>query len=356
MQLQEEVVVAEAPVFADPPADRFAGLVEDLPTGPAQPGFTARAQLRGRLFEPIEGAEQQVAGKLLALLASRGERLRSIAPEQPGRRQEWIGVGEPRLDRIEIGSGARSAVLPAIEPASVPHLVEKRLPVLAPFGSDFLHDASPRRLLRLDGMVERFPPVDSKVRLRSPLTDPRGKIIGPKSVLRRVGRERPRGGVHAPAPEVARRLRDEVALVPAHLELEGKAAIEGQIGEHPLAKSVNREDVRPVDVLESRVEPPSRHLRIDPGVFSPGGEELRGLGAFVRPPGREPSPGGPEGFPNPLAELGRSPPRVNVTTRTSVEPSALLHHEPGNDAGELPGLARAGARFDEGHAGPARSG
>ena len=350
VQLEEEVVVAEAPLLADPPADRLARLVEDLAAGAEEPGVTGRAQLRGRLFEPIEGVEQRVGGKLRALLAGFGERLRSVAPEQAARREERVRVGEPRLDRVKLGPGARLPVLPTIEPGSVPHLLLKRLPVLRPLAPDFLEEAAPRRLPRLHGNVERRSPVDPKAGLRPPLPDPGGEIVGPEPALRRTGRERPRGGVHAPAPEVARRARDELAVVPAHLELEGEAAVEGEVGEHPLAEPVDREDVRPVDVPEGRIEPPRRRLRVEPGPFPPGGEELRGLGAFVRLAGRQRPAGGPEGSPDPLAKLGGRG-AGERHHEDLVEPPAFHHHEPGDDAGQLPGLAGPGARLDEGHAG-----
>ena len=356
VQLEEEVVVAEAPVFPDPPADRFAGLVEDLAAGAAKPGVTGRTEAPRRLFEPIEGAEQRIGGKLRALLQGRGERFRPVAPEPPGRREERFGVGEPRLDLVEVVAGARRPVLPAIQPASGQHLLAKRLPVLRPSGPHLPEEAAPRRLLRLDGNVERRPPVDAEVRLRPPLPDPVGKLAGPEPSLLRVGREGPRGGIHAPPPEVARRARDELVVVPAHLELEGKAAVEGQVREHPLAEPVDREDVRPIDVLEGRIEPPRRRLRIEAFLLLPGREQLRGLGAFVRRPGRERSPGGSEDAPDPIAELGARGPGERHH-EDLVEPPPLLHDEPGDDAGERPGLARAGARFDEGHAAaPARNG
>ena len=150
-------------------------------------------------------------------------------------------------------------------------------------------------------------------------------------------------------------MRDEVAVIAAHLKAEGEASVEGEIGEHPLAETVDGEHVRPIDVLEGRFEAPDRGLRIKPGIFPPAGAELLRLGALLGLPGlpgRDCSPDGPEGFPDPVAELGgrRAGERHH---QDLVEPPALLDHEPGDDAGELPGLARAGARFDEGHAGRA---
>ena len=214
---------------------------------------------------------------------------------------------------------------------------------------NLLPDSPPRRFARLHRHVERIPPFQPKVRLRAPLPDPGGKTVGPEPVLHRIAGEQPRGGVHASAPEVARRARDDPGVVTAHLESEGEAAVEGEVGEHPLAETVDGEDVGPIDVLEGRFEAPDRGLRSEPGIFPPAGKELRRLGAFRYLPGHHPPMGGPEGLPDPVAELGGRRPGERHH-QDLVEPPVALHHEPGDDAGELPGLARTRARFDEGHA------
>ena len=354
-ELEQEVVIPEAPVLADTTPDRFPGLGQDLATRRSKPGFARRTEIRSRRLQAVEGAEERIGRQVVTLLAGVRERLRSVATEQALRRQEGLGIGEQRFDRGQFGLCSRSPELASAEPVPIQHSVEKRLPVLAPFGLDFLERGLPRRLPTLDGNLRGVAAFDPKIRFAPPPPDPAREVIGPESPLQRVARERPRGAVHAPAPEVVRRSGDELAIVAAHLESEREPSVEGELGEHPLTETVDGEDIGPVDVPKGGFESPGRRLRIERGVLPPAGEEFPGLGALPGLLRHERMAGVAEGSPDPFAQLGRRGPGERHH-EDLVEPAAFPGHEAGDDASERPGLAGAGARFDERHAGPGGGG
>ena len=146
--------------------------------------------------------------------------------------------------------------------------------MLLPLGPDRLEFAPPCRLLLLDGFRKRLaaPHLGDA---GTPARGPFGQIVARQEpALDRMAHQQGRGRIQSAAPEVPDRRGDHARIAAAHLEAEGKPALEGEIGERPLAEPVDRADPRPVDVVQGGFETPGRVGEIDPAPLLPCRDQL----------------------------------------------------------------------------------
>ena len=367
VELDQQVVVAEAPVFTDAAADRFADFGQHFPTRPSEPPVEDRAQRPRRFLQAVERVEQRVLGYDAPLPASLRQARPAVAAEdrpamvtgyvllrQPGR-----GCGERRIEPPEVFLDPRGPVAVPVEPTSIPQIGPDSLPVPFPFDPRRVERAPPPRLPFFERSGRRLAPHDGDPGLRAPGRDPLGNLAREEPTLHRVAYQQHRGGVQPPAPEVPHRAGHHRVVSAAHLEPEGEPAFEREVGQHPLAEAVDGVHARAVDVVHRGLQPPCRFGRPDPARALPAGKELHRLGvrlprSKVRPRGTDLQrvEGGPEGAADPVPEL-RGGGAGEGDDEDAIELLAFLHHEAGDQGGERVGLAGSRAGLDERRSAPA---
>ena len=276
LDLDEQIVVGESPVVPDATPHRSANLEQDLAAGPSQPSIAGRAQLLRRPFEAVEPVEQRIVGQLEVALARLRELLPAVTPGRALFRKPRIGGIEQHLHCGQLLLGALRPIARPVQPPPLPNLGQKAVPVLRPLGPCRLVDLAPRRFVHLDRLRKGIAADDGHAGLGAPLRHPGGERIGHEAARDRMAQHERGRRIHAAAPAVAHRRVHHLATV-AHLESEQEAALEREIGQHPLAEAVDRVHVRPVDVAHRAFEAP-REGGIDaPSPVRPRLEQLQSL-------------------------------------------------------------------------------
>jgi len=162
----------------------------------------------------------------------------------------------------------------------------------------------------------------------------------PAEALPRVEDELGGRLVEVATPEIADDLLPQQALVGQQLRVEGAAALEGVLGEHPPAEGVDRKDRGLVEPTQGLAQPVPGILRVG----KPAGE-IREEG-LVRPLPGEHAQCLPDHLPDPVAQLLRGRHRVGHDEDIRGR-QALLHDQAQEQARDGVGLPRAGACLDE---------
>ena len=236
----------------------------------------SRSQHVRRLLQAVERIEERMFGQGEAFLHGLGKPLPPVAARQLGRGEARLGGGEQHLDPIEFRIDLVPPVAPPVQPVPVEKRVPKRLPVLLPLGPHHLEFAPPRRLPLLDRFRKRLAAPhlgNAGTAARGPF----GQLARQEPALERMAHQQDRGRIQPAAPEVPDRRGDHSRIAAAHLEAEGKPALEGEIGERPLAETVDRADARPVDVVQGGFEAPGRLPEIDTVLPLPCRDQLQRL-------------------------------------------------------------------------------
>ena len=277
LELDEQIVVGEPPVVPDTAPHRSANLDQDLAAGPSQPSIAGRAQLPGRPLQAVERVEQRIVGQLEVAFARLRELLPAVTPGRALFGQPRIGSIEQDLHRGQLPLGALRPIARTVQPLSLSNLGQEAVPVLRPLGPCRLADLAPRRFAHLDRFREGIAADDGHAGLRAPLRHPRGERVGHEAARDRVAQHEGGRRIQAAAPAVAHRRAHHLAAV-AHLESEREAALEREIGQHPLAEAVDRVHVRPVDVAHRAFEAPRQRGIDAPSPVRPRRQQLPGLG------------------------------------------------------------------------------
>ena len=230
VKLDQQIVVAKAPVLPHPPVDGFADLIQRFPAGPTEPAIEDRPELPGHLLQAIECLEQWVLRRRAALPAGLGKALPAVAPNRSFGRQPRLGRGEQRLDAGQVPLDGRATVAVPVHPASIEKLRGKRIPVLLPGRPRRLELATPRRLPGVERLGQGFAAEDGDTGPRPPARHPAGELAREEPVLDDVAHQQRRGRIEPATPEVPHRAGHHPVVVAAHLESEREAALEGEIG------------------------------------------------------------------------------------------------------------------------------
>ena len=173
VELEQQVVVGEAPVVPDAAANRRADLAEDLPAIPPEPLIACRANRTGRILEPVERVEQRVVGHCAVPPACLRELPPAVASEGFSHRQPEFARGEQRLDGGQLSIGSASSVARPIQPGSLADLGPKVFPVFLPLDPRRFEQPAPRGLVGLDRHLRRVAAHADDPGLRAPGTIPR---------------------------------------------------------------------------------------------------------------------------------------------------------------------------------------
>ena len=283
VELDQQVVVGEAPVVTDVAADRHTDLGQNLPAGPPEPLVAGGAQRPGGFLQAIERIEQRVVRQCEVFPACLRERLPAVTAKLALLRQPGIGGGQQGLDLGQLPRGSGPLVTRSVEPGSLQHLDLKVAPAFIPFGPHRFEHLAPRGFPHLDRLRKGVAAHHGASDLRTPSRHPRTKLGRQETVLHRVARHEHGCRIQAPAPEVPHRAGHDLDIAAAHLEIEREIALEREIGQHPLAESVDGVHVRPVDVAHRGFEAPCQRAVDLPSLALPCFEQLTRLGVDFVP-------------------------------------------------------------------------